>query len=153
MSEKVVVAELVPHAGTMCLLERVLRWDERGATVATRSHAARDNPLRRDGRLSALCLCEYGAQAMAVHGALIARAAGRSLRPGLLVSLREVRVAPRSVESLSGELLVSIERLADGDAGLQYRFTVSHGSGRLAEGRAAIIESRLAAPAPAPPPK
>ena len=142
MSEEVVIAELVPHAGAMCLLERVLHWDQRGAMVATRSHGARGNPLRRNGSLSALCLCEYGAQAMAVHGALASRAAGRRPRPGLLVSLREVRLAAGNVDSLPGELLVSVERLAGGDAGLQYRFSVSHEGRRLAEGRAAIIESR-----------
>ena len=142
MSEEVDIAGLVPHAGAMCLLERVLRWDERGATVATQSHAARGNPLKRNGRLSALCLCEYGAQAMAVHGALAAGAAGRRLRPGLLVSLREVRLAADDIESLPGELIVSVERLGGGDAGLQYRFTVTHEGRRLAEGRAAIIESR-----------
>lgn len=145
MSEEVVIAGLVPHAGAMCLLDRVLDWDERGATVATQSHAARGNPLKRNGRLSALCLCEYGAQAMAVHGALVARAAGRPLRPGLLVSLREVKLAADNIDSLPGELLVSVERLAGGDAGRQYRFTVSHEGRRLAEGRAAIIESRSAA--------
>jgi predicted hotdog family 3-hydroxylacyl-ACP dehydratase len=145
------VAELVPHAGTMCLLERVVSWNASGATAATRSHSAPGNPLRRAGTLSALCLCEYGAQAMAVHGALAARAEGRALAPGLLVSLREVEFALDSVDTLSGELLVTVERLAGGPAGLQYRFEVSHGGRQLAIGRAAIIESRSTVRATDPP--
>ena len=142
------VAGLLPHAAAMCLLERVLAWDERGATVATCSHAEPNNPLRRGGRLSALCLCEYGAQAMAVHGALVAQAAGGTLQPGLLVSLREVELAVETVDSLPGELIVKVERLAVGSAGLQYRFEVHHAGRALARGRAAIIESRSTAPAP-----
>lgn len=151
MNEHIEIAQLVPHAGSMCLLERVLAWDASWATAATRSHLAPGNPLRRAGRLSALCLCEYGAQAMAIHGALLARAEGRSLPPGLLVSLREVELAVDRVENLPDELLVTAWRLAGGPAGLQYRFEVSHRGRRLAGGRAAVIESRSKATATVPP--
>lgn len=146
------IRELVPHAGSMCLLEELVAWDERGATVVTRSHTAPDNPLRRGSRLSAICLCEYGAQAMAVHGALVARASGRVLAPGFLVSLRDVEFAVISVESMPGELRIEVERLAGGVGGLQYRFRVSHAGEVLAHGRAAVIESRFAAPAGDRPP-
>lgn len=152
MSGSVEIRELVPHAGSMCLLEEVVAWDGRGATVVTRSHASPANPLRREGRLTAICLCEYGAQAMAVHGALVARASGQVLVPGFLVSLRDVELAVTSVESLPGELRVEVERLAGGAGGLQYRFRVSHAGEELARGRAAVIESRFAVPAVDPPP-
>lgn len=140
-------ASLIPHAGTMCLLERLVSWSERGAAIATRSHLATNNPLKRAGRLHAINLCEYGAQAMAIHGALMARSEGGSLAPGLLVSLRDVELAATHVESLPGELLVEVERLAAGAAGLQYAFRVSHAGAPLASGRAAIIESRASAQA------
>ena len=49
--------------------------------VRASSHRAADNPLRAHGRLGAACGIEYAAQAMAVHGALLAppdsAAAGR----------------------------------------------------------------------------
>ena len=112
VSTGIAVRDLVPHAGSMCLLEEVVAWDAQRATVITRSHTSPSNPLRRQARLSALCLCEYGAQAMAVHGALVAQAAGRALAPGLLVSLREVELAVTSIESLPGELRIQVERLA-----------------------------------------
>lgn len=134
------VAALVPHAGTMCLLERVLDWDQVGITLATTTHASPANPLRRHGRLDAIHLCEYGAQAMAVHGALAARSRGATRAPGMLVSLREVVWSARSVEALAGELIVRAERLQAGAAGLQYAFRVSHGGVELARGRAAVIE-------------
>ena len=92
------LAELIPHQGTMCLLECVQSMTADAIICSTRSHAAPDNPLRHNGQLSALTLCEYGAQAMAVHGGLSARAAGQSPRSGLLVALREVHLAVATVE-------------------------------------------------------
>ena len=129
----------------MCLLEDVVAWDVYRATVMARSHTSPENPLRRNGRLSALCLCEYGAQAMAVHGALVARGSGQALEPGMLVSLREVELTVPHIESMPEELLIEVERLAVGAGGLQYRFQVTCGGVELARGRAAVIESRVAA--------
>lgn len=68
-------AALIPHQGSMCLLDSVAHWDDVRIHARSGSHARDDNPLRRDGRLRALHLCEYGAQAMAVHGGLLAQAA------------------------------------------------------------------------------
>jgi predicted hotdog family 3-hydroxylacyl-ACP dehydratase len=147
------IRDLVPHAGSMCLLEDVVAWDAERATVVARSHASPLNPLRREGRLSALCLCEYGAQAMAVHGALVARESGQALAPGLLVSLREVELTATGIESLSGELRIEVERLAGGAGGLQYRFHVTCAGTELARGRAAVIESRAAAQGTVRPPR
>lgn len=62
---------LIPHQGTMCLLDRVLAWSAGEITCAASSHLAADNPLRRDGRLGAICGIEYGLQAAALHGALV----------------------------------------------------------------------------------
>lgn len=134
------IRSLIPHAGAMCLLERIVGWNERGMTLATASHASRANPLRSHGRLRAIHLCEYGAQAMAVHGGLFARASGVTATPGLLVSLRDVVLSADTIEALAGELLVEVERLQAGATGLQYAFRVTHRDVELARGRAAVIE-------------
>ena len=39
-------AHLIPHAGTMCLLDAVLAWDERTIHATSAGHARADNPLR-----------------------------------------------------------------------------------------------------------
>ena len=52
-----------------------------------RDSSLADNPLRINGRLRAVNLCEYGAQAMAVHGGLRGTVRA-STEAGLLVSLR-----------------------------------------------------------------
>ncbi|MBV8741496.1 MAG: hypothetical protein JOZ12_06890, partial [Sinobacteraceae bacterium] len=62
----------IPHRGTMCLLEEVLSWDATHAQCRSSTHRRADNPLRAYDRLGAACGVEYAAQAMAVHGALMA---------------------------------------------------------------------------------
>jgi predicted hotdog family 3-hydroxylacyl-ACP dehydratase len=142
------IAALIPHQGAMCLLDRVVEWGKDYAVLTTSTHRASDNPLRLDGRLRAVHLCEYGAQAMAVHGGLLAQADGKAARPGFLVSLRDVKLTVDFVESLDGELHVRVQRLLESAGSWQYSFEVKHGERMLASGRAAII----AAASPPPPP-
>ncbi len=136
------IAALIPHQGAMCLLERVLEWDAEHVVLATETHRSPQNPLRADARLRALHLCEYGAQAMAVHGGLVARAAGSRAQPGLLVSLRDVVLFRDYLEDLPGELHVTARRLLEGSGAWQYSFAVHHAGSLIAEGRAAIIARR-----------
>lgn len=132
------IAELIPHAGTMCLLERIVHWDDSSVTVATTTHRNPDHPLATPSGLRAIHLCEYGAQAMAVHGGLSAQARGERARPGLLVSLRDVALHCDLVHGLAGELIVEATRLHDSGAAWQYAFRVLHGGSLLAQGRATV---------------
>ncbi|HKU13987.1 MAG TPA: hypothetical protein VJQ52_06300 [Steroidobacteraceae bacterium] len=137
------VSSLVPQQGSMCLLERVVEWDERHVVLETASHRSPTNPLRINGRLRALHLCEYGAQAMAAHGGLRGTVTGVQPKPGMLVSLRAVRFTRDYVEDLPGDLRVEAECLQADAASLQYRFRITHGDEVLAEGRAAVVLSPL----------
>jgi predicted hotdog family 3-hydroxylacyl-ACP dehydratase len=130
---------LISHQGLMCLLDTVVDWDHTRIHARTESHRRADNPLRSDGLLRALHLCEYGAQAMAVHGGLIARAAGTRAAPGLLVSLRAVELHVARVDNLADALDVHAERLLSGEGSWQYAFRVEHAGAMLASGRAAVM--------------
>ena len=130
---------LIPHAGAMCLLDEVVAWDDESICARTRSHARAENPLRNDGRLRALHLAEYGAQAMAIHGGLLARAQGAVAAPGYLVSLRDVELAVARIDDLSDALDVHAQRLLAGDGHWQYAFRVEHAGRVIAQGRAAVI--------------
>ena len=55
----------------MCLLDEVVQWDERSIVCISNTHRDPANPLRRQGRLSAVHAFEYGAQTAAVHGGLL----------------------------------------------------------------------------------
>lgn len=66
------IAQLIPHTGTMCLLDAVQAWDEQSIHCVTGSHRRPDNPFLEPGLpLDAAILIEYGAQAAAVHAALL----------------------------------------------------------------------------------
>jgi predicted hotdog family 3-hydroxylacyl-ACP dehydratase len=133
-------AALIPHAGTMCLLDGVVAWDERAIHAITDGHARTDNPLRSAQGLHAVHLAEYGAQAMAVHGALLARAAGaQTAKPGRLVSLRDVQLFVEYVDTCDGRLDVHAECLQAGEASAQYLFRIEYRGRLLASGRAAVI--------------
>lgn len=144
MLDKSAWSALIPHQGAMCLLDSVVAWDDQRIHATSQSHRRADNPLRSDGLLRALNLCEYGAQAMAVHGGLIARAAGGKAAPGLLVSLRAVELARDRVDDLPGVLDVHAERLLAGAQSWQYAFRIEHAGRLLASGRAAVMLAPLA---------
>ncbi len=127
----------------MCLLDEVLCWTAGAIRCRTRSHLAPGNPLRRDGRLAAVCGAEYGLQAAALHGALIA--GGVAQPAGYVAALRDLELgAARLDDPAHGALEVSAfsERAEAG--GLIYRFTVATAAGRaLVSGRAIIALPRV----------
>jgi predicted hotdog family 3-hydroxylacyl-ACP dehydratase len=133
------IATLIPHAGAMCLLDAVLDWDATRIRARSTSHAHADHPLRRDGALHAVHLCEYGAQAAAVHGALVARAAGGAPRAGLLAALREVRLHVEVVDPAGMALDIEAECLLGDAHGAQYAFRIARDGCLLASGRATIV--------------
>jgi predicted hotdog family 3-hydroxylacyl-ACP dehydratase len=133
-------SHLIPHAGSMCLLDAVEVWDSTSIHAITEGHARTDNPLRGEHGLHAVHLAEYGAQAMAVHGALRACAAGMAgARSGMLVSLRNVKLGVQRVDTLEGVLDVFAECLLADERGAQYTFHIEHRGQLIASGRAAVI--------------
>lgn len=130
---------LIPHKDDMCLLDRVLRWDAHSILCQTWTHQREDNPLRRAGQLSALHLCEYGAQAMAAHGGLLAAEQGGAAKPGLLVSLRGVELHVDYINALPLALDVRAQQLMASDDSWLYEFRIEHVGALLASGRAAVI--------------
>ena len=133
------ILALVPHQGAMCLWDEVREWDASTIRVAAHNHRDPMHPLRAGGCLRAIHLCEYGAQAMAVHGGLRARASGGRAKAGLLVALRAVELQVARIDDLPGALECSAAMLSDGDTGWQYAFRIEHGGTLLAEGRAAVM--------------
>jgi predicted hotdog family 3-hydroxylacyl-ACP dehydratase len=128
---------LVPHAGEMCLLARIVSAGERDIVCATDSHRSPVNPLRRDGALAALHLAEYGAQAMAVHGGLADQHAKE--RGGMLVSIRDLTLAVDRLDDISGELTISATRLVANAEGMIYTFSASASGRELGRGRVAVM--------------
>lgn len=131
--------DLIPHRGTMCLLDAVVDWNDDQIHATSTSHRCADNPLRSDGMLRSVHLCEYAAQAMAVHGGLLAQREGNVAAPGFLVSLRAVKLRVARIDDLIHTLDIHAEKLLDGGGGWQYAFRIEHTGVLLAEGRAAVM--------------
>jgi predicted hotdog family 3-hydroxylacyl-ACP dehydratase len=145
------IEQHIPHKGRMCLLDEVLSWDAAHIRCRSATHRAPDNPLRAYGRLGAVCGIEYGAQAMAVHGALIAASAplastvSTAVRGsieatlGYLASVRNVALHVDRLDDLEEELVAAAERITGDGRTVLYDFAVSAGGRVLVSGRAGIV--------------
>ena len=132
------IAAHIPHQGDMCLLDAVLEWSDTSIVCRAISHADPGNPLRAQGRLGAASGIEYAAQAMAVHGALIA-GDDAPPRQGYLTSVRSVSLHVARLDDLSGALDVRAERLSGDGNHILYQFSLGHAGRCLLEGRAAVV--------------
>lgn len=132
---------LLPHAGPMRLITAVRAWDERSIVCAATTHRAPGHPLRVGGRLPAVCGLEYGAQAMAIHGAL---RAGRHAKPraGYLVAAYELAWARERLDDVEGAIEVRAECLLAGADRVAYAFWLNDAGGApLLAGRASVVLS------------
>lgn len=132
------IAAHIPHQGSMCLLDRVLGWSEQRIVCEAISHTDPANPLRDADRLGAATGVEYAAQAMAVHGALLAQSDAAPTQ-GYLTSVRGLSLHTDRLDDMDGPLTITAERLS-GDARLiLYQFTLHCGERCLLDGRASVV--------------
>jgi predicted hotdog family 3-hydroxylacyl-ACP dehydratase len=133
------IANHLPHQGRMSLIDEIVEWDRVRLRAVARNHRAPDHPLRRGNELPIACGIEYGAQAAAAHGALVAEAASA---PGFLASVRSVVFHARRLDDAAGDLEVRVEQLGASEAGVLYRFEVACAGGALVDGRLTVAFAR-----------
>ena len=140
MLDRAWIATHIPHQGNMCLLDSVDEWDAQYVRCIAISHRDVGNPLRSHGQLSAACGIEYAAQAMAVHGALLApqKAPPRS---GFLASVRGAKLHAGRLDDIAADLTLRAELFSSDGNNVLYDFSVHAGERLLLEGRAAVIIS------------
>ena len=136
MIDRAGIAALVPHDGSMCLLDSVSQWD--GASIICRATGHHDpaNPMRVRGRLDVVCGVEYAAQAIAVHGGLLA---GGAPGMGYLASLRDLTCHVDRLDELPGDLVISARRLLAESGRAIYIFEIEAEGRRMLQGRAALV--------------
>lgn len=137
--DKAAIAKMIPHAGPMCLLDGVLHWDAQTIRCMSRNRRAATHPLRVDGRLPALAGIEYAAQAMAVHGALLAPPDSASARIGYLVSVRGTQLYVSRLDDIAANLQIKARCITRSENNILYQFSVSAAGILLLEGRAAVV--------------
>ena len=132
MLDRAAIEGLVPHAGTMCLIDEVERVDATRIVCVSRQHLWMDN-----GRLSAVHAIEFAAQAAALHGALCLSTHSPP-RAGMLVSVRGCRLHVGTLDEAVGALRFEARRTAAATSLASYEFDVSSQGGRVADGRLGV---------------
>jgi predicted hotdog family 3-hydroxylacyl-ACP dehydratase len=134
---------LLPHAGRMRLIAEVLERNEQTIECRAINHRDADHPLRTEVGLPAVCGLEYGAQAMAIHGALIAGYQEKP-RAGLLVAAHELTWSIERLDTIASDLLIRATRLLGSAQQVAYGFEIREiraGAAALVSGRASVMLS------------
>jgi predicted hotdog family 3-hydroxylacyl-ACP dehydratase len=134
------ICQLIPHSGNMCLVDKVSSWNKKLIECESTSHLLPGNPLRRNSYLDSVNLIEYGAQAMAIHGGLLAREEGHKLTNGYLAALRDVNICNLDISKINDKLQIVAECLMSQGGNLIYEFRVSAGNVCIVQGRATVVE-------------
>lgn len=124
----------------MCLLERLLAWDEQGILCSTLTHRDPANPLWCDGKLAAIHVVEYAGQAAALHGALTQAASdfAEGLRT-LLAGVSYLRCEVDFLDTLNGPMEISAVRELSSVRGSIYYFSVAVNAEQIAQGRFTVM--------------
>ncbi len=110
----VAVADLLPHAGRMVLLDRVLEYDQESLTAVL---TVRDDGLFGDAKsVPAWLGIEYMAQTVAAHGGMMCYLAGKPINLGFLLGTRRYNSNVSSIP-VGTVLSISVRRIVD-DQGL-----------------------------------
>lgn len=133
------ICELIPHTGTMCLLDTVIAWDEKSITCTAHSHRHPTNPLRNNQGLPMTALIEYGAQAMAVHGCLVATEQGIVMQEGYLAALRDAQFSQGLLSTIQCDIEIHAERLFVDGGNMIYLMRVTAAGQHLASARATVF--------------
>ena len=135
----------IPHQGNMCLLEAVKHWSDTEIHCSAHSHVALDNPLRNAHGLPISAGIEYAAQAMAVHGALLAPV-DQLPEVGYLTSVRNVEWWTPRLDDEGLEITVQATRLSGNEMSLLYDFSILCNDLLLLRGRAGVMIKPPTAP-------
>ena len=135
------IETLLPHAGRMRLIDRVVSYDEQTIICESDSHRAADHPLAEAGVLSIICGLEYGAQAMAIHGALLANGGSPSAprRHGYLVAASDLRWTVERLDQCATPLVIKAISEFRTDHQVAYRFEIRVSSAVVLGGHASVL--------------
>lgn len=123
------IAEHIPHAGQMVLLDKCISYSKNGLSCLSLSHIDTSNPLRTENGLSATCGIEYAAQAIALHSALLN---GGNTGLGFLAICKNITFKLRYLDTITTEIQISVKYISgSAELGLlQYGFVISASEGK-----------------------
>ncbi len=132
------IAALIPHGDAMCVVDRVLNWDDKTLVAETEAHLQPEHPLYETHGSSVL-LVEYAAQAAAVHAALNHAGLGAQ-RPAYLGAMKNIKMhVPKLSEDL-GVLTMNVTCVLSDNNGAIYELNVVAGQHHVIEGRLVLVQ-------------
>jgi predicted hotdog family 3-hydroxylacyl-ACP dehydratase len=122
----------------MCLLERLIAWDQQQIFASSQSHRNPLNPLCKNDKLSAIHALEYGMQAIAIHGSLLHPEAATTIR--YLAALREVKLYVTRLDTIDTPLDIEAHCLLNQGDNSVYTLTISTLNKIIVTAQATIIK-------------
>lgn len=138
------ICQLLPHSGTMCLIDEIVSWDKEMLLAKTMSHTEIKNPLSHESSLNSIHGVEYAAQAMALHSALMKSAEKEQTESrGYLASVKNIKILQEYLFEKQGDdltaLLIKVFVLMAGNQGFSYQFEVLKGDKVYISGKITIF--------------
>lgn len=127
------IAALIPHGDSMCMLDEIIAWDETRIHGRSHTFAADTNPLFENGQLDSVLLIEYGAQAAAVHAALLQSKLGEA-RPAYIGAVKDVELFTAMADN-STALDLHLQCLLSSSQGAIYELVAQQADTLLLRGR------------------
>ena|ERR1700761_554562 len=135
------IEAIIPHRGTMLLLDAVTTFDDETLSARATVHADAWY-ADADGAMPAWIGIELMAQAIAAHVALLAMRAGGHARPGVLLGSRSYR-ALQGVFARGARLSIHATELLRSEEGHgAYECTIHHGDVACAEAVIKVFQPR-----------
>jgi predicted hotdog family 3-hydroxylacyl-ACP dehydratase len=134
------IADLVPHAPPMLLLEELLEVDAESAV--TRVSISERSPFFENGGVPAVVTIEYMAQTIAAFAGAQRRVEGQAVELGFLLGCRQMTL---HVDSLAAgdELRVQVRRVWTSDKLGQFECAVTREGLPIAQAVLSVYQGRL----------
>lgn len=117
----------LPHALDMRLIEEIVSWDKSNIYCQSRLTTAFAHPLQLDdGSFPVICLLEYAAQALALHG-LLCTSSNKGIQSASIISCKRLAIASSSITNCDLTIDVSATLRAQSSGAASYRVSVTQG--------------------------
>ena len=135
------IETIIPHRGTMLLIDAVNTFSEEALSARATVHADAWY-ADVDGAMPAWIGIELMAQTIAAHVALLAMRGGGQARPGVLLGLRSYRALQPSFAGGAQLLIHATELLRSEEGHGAYECTIHHGDVCCAEAVIKVFQPR-----------
>ena len=133
------IGKILPHAGSMILLEQITSASADTLYASTQSHLDKSNPLLLNKQLNSINGIEYAAQAMAIHAHLIADTTQKQPQSGYLATVRNTTIDHPYLSQSKSELIIKVIRIMADQKGFSYNFQIYDNEQSYISGRITII--------------